>query len=243
MKCIINGRLVLPEKVAEGQAIIFSDKIEAILPVESINLADYEVIDAKGKLVAPGLVDIHIHGYLGEDASDGKDEGLKVMAAGIAKNGVTSWCPTTMTIAMEEIKAAFDTARRVKAETEPYGAKILGINCEGPFVNPSKKGAQPEEYILPPDGDFIIENADIVVTGEGRLDSQSLMGKVPFGVASRCKGKRIVAVVGVNEAGENECNAMGIGEVIETNPTHLPFEEIKHRAKEMLYAAAEKIIM
>lgn len=86
-------------------------------------------------------------------------------------------------------------------------------------------------------------NADLIITGEGRLDSQSLMGKVPFGVASRCKGKRIVALVGVCEADERNCAAMGIREVIETNPTHLPFEEIKHRAKEMLYVAAEKIIM
>lgn len=162
MKCIINGKLVLEDKVLEGYAITFGEKIEAILPESEINTADYEIIDAKGKFVAPGLVDIHIHGYLGEDASDGSEEGLKKMAAGIAKNGVTSWCPTTMTISMDEIKAAFDTARKVKASAEPYGAKILGVNSEGPFVNPSKKGAQPEEYILPPDGDFILENADIV---------------------------------------------------------------------------------
>lgn len=162
MKCIINGKLVLEDKVLEGYAITFGEKIEAILPQTQVNTADYEVIDAKGKYVAPGLVDIHIHGYLDEDASDGSEEGLKKMAAGIARNGVTSWCPTTMTISMDEIKAAFDTARKVKASTETYGAKILGVNSEGPFVNPSKKGAQPEEYILPPDGDFILENADIV---------------------------------------------------------------------------------
>lgn len=87
------------------------------------------------------------------------------------------------------------------------------------------------------------ENADLVLTGEGKLDSQSLMGKVPFGVASRCKGKRIVALVGVCEADEEECAAMGIREVIQTNPEHLPFEEIKHCAKDMLYAAAGKIIL
>lgn len=162
MKCILNGRVVLPDCVVTDVAVIFDKKIEAIVPASEINPADYEVIDAKGNLVAPGLVDIHIHGYLGEDASDGKPEGLKIMAAGIAKNGVTSWCPTTMTIAKEDILKAFDTARTVKAETECYGAKILGINCEGPFINPSKKGAQPGEYILPPDGDFIIANADIL---------------------------------------------------------------------------------
>lgn len=162
MKCIINGRIVLPDCVVSDYAIIFDEKIRAIVPINEINTEDYEVIDAKGNLVAPGLVDIHIHGYLGEDASDGSAEGLKLMAKGIAKNGVTSWCPTTMTIAKDEILKAFETARSVKAEKQCYGAKILGINCEGPFINPSKKGAQPEEHILPPDGDFIIENADIL---------------------------------------------------------------------------------
>ena len=162
MKCIINGRIILPDCVLEKHAIVFDSKIRAIAKQSELELDQYEVIDAKGNLVAPGLVDIHIHGYLGEDASDGSVEGLKIMAAGIAKNGVTSWCPTTMTIAKEEIVAAFDTARKVKAEKECYGAKILGVNCEGPFINPSKKGAQPGEYILPPDGDFIVEHADIL---------------------------------------------------------------------------------
>lgn len=162
MKCIINGRIVLPDSVVTGMALVFDETIKGIVPESDICVDDYEVIDAKGNLVAPGLVDIHIHGYLGEDTSDGKKDGLKTMAAGIAKNGVTSWCPTTMTIAKEEIVKAFDTAREVKAEETCYGAKILGINCEGPFINPSKKGAQLEDYILPPDGDFIVEHADIV---------------------------------------------------------------------------------
>lgn len=162
MKCIINGRIVRKDDIISGFAIIFDDIIRAIVSENEINTEEYEVFDAKGNFVAPGLVDIHIHGYLGEDASDGSPEGLKIMAAGIAKNGVTSWCPTTMTIAKDEIVKAFDTARKVKAENECYGAKILGVNCEGPFINPSKKGAQPGEFILPPDGKFIVEHADIL---------------------------------------------------------------------------------
>ena len=162
MKCIINGCLVLSDSVALGMGIVFDKQIRAIVPQSELNAEEYEIIDAKGKLVAPGLVDIHIHGYLGEDASDGSAEGLKKIAAGIAKNGVTSWCPTTMTMHKDVIVKAFDTARKVKAEESCYGAKILGINCEGPFINPAKKGAQPEEFILPPDGDFIVENADIL---------------------------------------------------------------------------------
>ncbi|MEE1315142.1 MAG: N-acetylglucosamine-6-phosphate deacetylase [Faecalimonas sp.] len=162
MKCIINGRLVLPDSVVTDAALVFDEKIQGIVPIAEMNQDEYEVIDAQGMLVTPGLVDIHIHGYLGEDASDGSEEGLKKMAAGIAKNGVTSWCPTTMTVAKEEIVKAFDTARKVKASKECYGAKVVGVNSEGPFINPSKKGAQPEDYILTPDGDFILEHADIV---------------------------------------------------------------------------------
>lgn len=162
MKCIMNGRLVLPDEVVSDMAIIFDEKIQKIVPASEVNAEEYEIIDAEGKLVTPGLVDIHIHGYLGEDASDGTVEGLKKMAAGIAKNGVTSWCPTTMTLALSDLDKAFNAAREVKAETGIYGAKILGVHSEGPFINHSKKGAQPEEYIIPPNADFILDNADII---------------------------------------------------------------------------------
>lgn len=162
MKCIINGRIVLPDDVVVGKVLVYDDKIEKICDAAEIDLKDYEVIDADGGLVCPGLVDMHIHGYLGEDVSDGTVEGLKKMSLGIAENGVTSWCPTTMTVSKAEINKAFDSARELKNCGEYYGAKIIGVNAEGPFINPSKKGAQAEEHILRPDADFILENADIV---------------------------------------------------------------------------------
>ncbi len=162
MKCIVNGRLVLPDEVVTNQVIIFDDTIREIRDAADTDLSAYEVIDADGALVCPGLVDMHIHGYLGEDASDGKTDGVKKMAAGIIENGVTAWCPTTMTVSKAEILRAFDVAREVRSDKEYYGARVLGINCEGPFINPSKKGAQSEEHILRPDAGFILDNADII---------------------------------------------------------------------------------
>lgn len=162
MKCLINGKIIFADSVKEGLAIIFDEKIEKILPQSEINLNDYEVIDAKGNFIAPGLVDVHIHGYLGADVSDGDIDGLEKMAKGIIENGVTAWCPTTMTVSKAEILAAFDCARKLKNSSEYYGARILGVNSEGPFINPSKKGAQAEEHILRPDADFILENKDII---------------------------------------------------------------------------------
>lgn len=162
MKCIVNGKILLKDRVAEDLAIIFDEKIEEITELKNVNTSDYEVIDAGGKFVSPGLVDMHIHGYLGADASDGTADGIKTMAEGIIKNGVTAWCPTTMTVSKAEIEKAFDCVREVKNSGEYYGARILGVNSEGPFINPSKKGAQAEEHILRPDADFIKKHADIV---------------------------------------------------------------------------------
>ncbi len=162
MKCIINGKVILKDAVLENVAVIFDEKIEKIADVKDINLADYEVIDANGKYVSPGLVDMHIHGYLGADVSDGDKAGVEKMAQGIIKNGVTAWCPTTMTVSKAEIEAAFDTVREVKNSGEYYGARILGVNSEGPFINAAKKGAQAEEHILKPDAKFIKKHADVV---------------------------------------------------------------------------------
>ena len=160
---IINGRIVLPDEVVCGKALAFDAESGKIHGVVDSAPADAAVIDAKGGYVAPGLVDIHIHGYLGEDTCDAKPEGLRKMAEGVAKNGVTAFLPTTMTVSKSEIVAALNAARSVKAESLGWqGAEILGVHAEGPFINPTKKGAQAAENILPPDADFILENADII---------------------------------------------------------------------------------
>ena len=162
MKCIINGKLLLNDGVYSDMAIVFGEKIEKIVPENEIDKTQYEIIDAKGNYVAPGLIDMHIHGYLGADVSDGDEDGIRKMAEGIIKNGVTSWCPTTMTVSIKEIEDAFQASRNVKNSGKYYGAKILGVNSEGPFINPSKKGAQAEEHILKPDAKFIKKHSDII---------------------------------------------------------------------------------
>jgi len=162
MKCIINGKVILPDRVADNLAVVFDSKIQKLAHINDIDVSEYEVIDAGGKYVSPGLVDMHIHGFLGADVSDGDIDGIRLMAEGIIKNGVTAWCPTTMTVSKAEIEAAFDCARTLKGSSQYYGARILGVNSEGPFINSKKKGAQAEEHILRPDAAFIKANADII---------------------------------------------------------------------------------
>ena len=162
---IIGGKIVLPEAVIEGKALAYSEETGKISGVVDTVPAGAKTIDACGNYVAPGLVDIHIHGYLGEDTCDAKPEGIKKMAYGVAQNGVTSFLPTTMTVAKNEIIDALNAVRAVKEESKTWdGAEIIGVHAEGPFINPSKKGAQAEENILVPDADFILENADIITS-------------------------------------------------------------------------------
>ena len=162
MKAIINGRIVTPESVVEGKVLVYDEKIQGVVEAAP---AGAEVIDAQGGYVIPGLVDMHIHGYLGEDASDGSYEGLKIMAEGVAKNGVTSFLPTTMTVSYDELRKAFSLIRKGMEESRSAdwkGAAIVGANAEGPFINISKKGAQAGEHVRVGDPAFLKEFIDVI---------------------------------------------------------------------------------
>lgn len=162
MKFIKNGRIILKDRIISEKALAYDSKIADIVDNDAVP-ADAEVIDAGGAYVAPGLIDIHIHGYLGHDVCDGDAQGLREIAGGIVKNGVTGFLPTTMTVAMDVIQKAVDVCRDTMKESESWnGSTILGVHAEGPFINPKKKGAQDEKYILAPDAEFVKKNSDVI---------------------------------------------------------------------------------
>lgn len=164
MKAIVNGRIVAPHAVIRGKVLLYDERVIGIVdPGETPE--GVETLDAKGNYVIPGLVDMHIHGYMGEDASDGSFEGLKTMARGVAKNGVTSFLPTTMTVSYDELRLAFSQIRRAMEESRQDswdGAAVVGANAEGPFINITKKGAQAGEHVRPGDPAFLKEFADVI---------------------------------------------------------------------------------
>lgn len=162
MKAIINGRIILKDRVLDGAALVYSDVIEGIVPADKIP-EGAEVIDAKGGYVAPGLIDLHIHGYLGKDVCDGEEESIRTIAKGLLANGVTGFLPTTMTVDMKVIRKALEVCRALKEESKTWdGTQIFGCHAEGPFISEKKKGAQDPKYILKPDADFVKEYADII---------------------------------------------------------------------------------
>ncbi len=162
MKAIINSMIILPNEILNDHALIFDEKIVSI--VKSSEIPNHiEKIDACGGYVAPGLIDLHIHGYLGKDVCDAKEESIRTISKGLISNGVTGYLPTTMTVDMEVIKSALNVCRELKEESKTWdGAEILGCHAEGPFISEAKKGAQDAKYILKPDAEFVKEYSDII---------------------------------------------------------------------------------
>ena len=105
MKAIINGIVLTRQGELRGMAVLFDTKFRGFIP--QTQLCGEEIIDAKGRYIAPGLIDIHIHGYQNQDISDGSDEGARIIAKNILANGVTSFLPTTMTVSWSEIEKSF----------------------------------------------------------------------------------------------------------------------------------------
>lgn len=164
MKAIIGGKIILKDRIVESSALLYSNVIEGVVPLGSVP-EDAEIIDAKGGYIAPGLIDMHIHGYLGKDVCDGEEESIRTISKGLLANGVTGYLPTTMTVDMKVIRKALEVCRSLKNESKDWdGSVILGCHAEGPFISESKKGAQDAKYILKPDAAFVKEYADIIKT-------------------------------------------------------------------------------
>lgn len=148
MIAIVNGRVIADEGIVDGKILLIENgRISGL----SDNVPDgVEILDACGNYVSPGFIDIHIHGGGGCDTMDGTAESLNHISKLIAKHGVTSFLPTTMTYEVQDIikavKAVKDTMHN---GTE--GANILGVHLEGPFINEKNKGAQDAKFVQKPD--------------------------------------------------------------------------------------------
>ena len=162
MKAIVNGKIILKDEIIEGYALLLSDVIEAVIPQDKLP-ENADIIDAQGGYIAPGLIDLHIHGYLGCDVCDGDENSMRTISKGLLANGVTGYLPTTMTVDMKVIRKSLEVCRSLMNESKSWdGSAILGVHAEGPFISESKKGAQDAKYILKPDASFVKEYSDVI---------------------------------------------------------------------------------
>ena len=108
-------------------------------------------VDLDGMLVIPGLVDVHNHGAMGADFSDGDYEGIRKMANYLVTNGITSFAPASMTLPYDVLEKAFQVATQFHKDAPNGCARLKGIHMEGPYFSEKKKGAQNGDYLKDPD--------------------------------------------------------------------------------------------
>ena len=236
MKAIVNGKIILKDSVVLDCALLYTDVIQGIVANDSIP-AQAEIIDAKGGYIAPGLIDLHIHGYLSKDVCDGEEESIRTISKGLLANGVTGYLPTTMTVDMQVIRKALEVCRSLKEESKTWdGSTILGCHAEGPFISPAKKGAQDPAYILKPDAEFVKEFADIirVITLAPETDTQDFAQ-----IRKICQDTDVVVSMGHTSA-DYETAKAGVAAGVK-HVTHLfnAMTPMAHRAPGVVTAALD----
>jgi len=140
---IENARVYADGSAFHGWVGVTDGKISAVGRGEPTE-ADREaarVVDADGRALLPGFVDVHIHGCANVEVMDATPEAIARMARFMAQHGVTSFLATTWTDTGERVSAAVENAKACMGP-QPEGATLRGVHLEGPYLNPEKSGAQ-----------------------------------------------------------------------------------------------------
>ena len=152
---IRNVKVYTESKTFEDGAIMIRNGVfdQVLTGLDSGGADDPETLDGEGCYAIPGLIDLHFHGCMGDDFCDGSKEAIARIAKYEASIGVTAIAPATMTLPADELEEILKVAAEYKKEASE-GADLIGINMEGPFISPAKKGAQDERNIVPCDTDM-----------------------------------------------------------------------------------------
>jgi N-acetylglucosamine-6-phosphate deacetylase len=149
---IFNGTIITPYKtIIGGSIVITGDRITAVSS-ENIPVTDALEIDAKGHYIAPGFIDIHVHGGGDADFMDGEETAFLKIATTHARYGTTAMLPTTLTSSTDELLQTIAVYESACAKNN-NGAQFLGLHLEGPYIAMSQRGAQDPRFIKDPDPD------------------------------------------------------------------------------------------
>src|SRR5450755_2332709 len=192
---IINGRVITPGGIVEGTVVLEEGKIKAVGGVGEdvagsrvgFATSGARVVDAEGMYVAPGFIDIHVHGGGGFDFMDGHESAFLGIADTHARYGTTSMLPTTLTGSKEELLDILATYERVLPKNR-FGAQFLGLHLEGPYFAMNQRGAQDPQYIRDPDPveyREILEKASLIRRWSA---APELSGALEFAHYARGKG-------------------------------------------------------
>ena len=172
-------------------------------------------LDAAGGTLAPGFIDVHVHGAMGHETMDASPDGLHAMARFYAEHGVTAFLPTTWTASHEDTIAALQTVARTVGPV-PGGARILGAHMEGPYLAAERCGAQDPAHIRPASSGELERFLD---TGAVRLLTLAPEVEGNLDAVRRCREAGVTVSIGHTSAGHADVAAAG--DAGATHATHL----------------------
>jgi len=194
----------------------------------------------EGKIIGPGLVDLHIHGLKGHDVNTGTAEALLSLARELVRYGVTAFIPTAVTAPHEELlrisKAVAEAVELQRAGEK--GARILGLELEGPYINPERRGAQNPEFIRPPNWKEFLEYWR---ASNGKIRTITVAPELPGALAfiEKVRSLGVVVSLGHTNATYEEAKAAILTGA--TRITHLfnAMPPIHHRCPGIVLASLE----
>lgn len=237
---VVGGSIVTPDEVIENGVVLCEDiYIKAVGPSGPSGGIEPEpgsrIIDARGRVVMPGFIDTHFHGSGGDDVMANGAEGIRRISRAVLKFGTTGYLATTIAARHEELMRAVEDTIAAE-EDDPSAAKILGLHIEGPYINPTFKGAQPEWGIRDPNFD---ECARLLEAAGGRIKIVTIAPELPGGLEMI----KLLASAGVAPSlGHSQANydtALAAIEAGATRATHLfnAMSGVHHRKPGLAVAA------
>jgi N-acetylglucosamine-6-phosphate deacetylase len=212
---IINGLIITPYRIIEGGTLLISGATIESVSEGDIDALDAEVIDAGGRYISPGFIDIHIHGGGGHDFMDGTVNAFLKIAEIHAKYGTTSMFPTTLTCSKADLLKSLDVYAEANQQNT-MGAQFLGMHLEGPYFAPAQSGAQDPRYIRNPD----IEEYKEVLAYSNNIKRWSaapeLEGAIEFGSYLKSKGV-LPAIAHTDAIYEEVVEAFEVGYTLATH--------------------------
>ena len=147
---LTNGRIILPDRIVEGQALLIeAGRVVDLIEPDALG-AEVETFDVGGQYIAPGLIDIHIHGAMGHIFNESTAEAFTAITQEVARHGITSLLATTMTAPIDNLVECLAFSREWLAQPRG-GAQVLGVHVEGPYFSLAQSGAQDPANIRNPD--------------------------------------------------------------------------------------------
>jgi N-acetylglucosamine-6-phosphate deacetylase len=156
-----NARLIFTDGIRDGLEVVVEEGKIAAICERSLAHREHEIIDLNGNYLAPGFIDLHVHGALGRDTMEASAEAFRSICDFHASGGTTSLLLTTATAPLNEILKVLQAVRDFRSAITP----IAGVHVEGPFISKAKAGAQRAEFIQDPSPAAVrqlLEHADVL---------------------------------------------------------------------------------